>query len=157
MIRWYFSRIAPDDFEAVTTAIERSLAKLSPWCQEFQVDLPSLGRRWLRAEAKPEKLESGGARWAGYLSDVSADRSIQEAALDEERRLALAASSVSLGIWDLDLVSQTMSWNPQMYQLYGADPDTFQVDYESWFGCIVEEDRSRFLDRLGLLINDNIL
>ena len=59
-------------------------------------------------------------------------RRAAESLKQNEQRLALAASSAQLGIWDWDVVNNTMIWNEQMYRLYGVDASTSATGVEIW-------------------------
>lgn len=80
-----FGRILPEEKETVSLSIRRSAQQLSPWCEEFRVQLPSRGLRWLRGEALPERLADGSVLWHGYITDISAGKAIEE----ELRQLAV--------------------------------------------------------------------
>lgn len=57
-------------------------------------------------------------------------------------RLLLATESAKLGIWDWDLVNNTLAWDKGMYSLYDISPDKFHSLYESWFDRIHPDDRN---------------
>ncbi len=47
-------------------------------------------------------------------------------------RLSLATRAGGVGIWDWDIVNDTLVWDDQMYRLYGITPQAFGGAYESW-------------------------
>jgi hypothetical protein len=57
--------------ERVRASIRASADSLSPWREEYRVQLPERGLRWVRGEATPEELPGGGVLWHGYISDIS--------------------------------------------------------------------------------------
>ncbi|WP_259740737.1 CHASE domain-containing protein, partial [Pseudomonas poae] len=64
-------RIHPLDVERVRNSIRLSALQLSHWREEYRVQLPQRGLRWIRGEATPEELPGGGTLWHGYVSDIS--------------------------------------------------------------------------------------
>jgi diguanylate cyclase (GGDEF)-like protein/PAS domain S-box-containing protein len=56
--------------------------------------------------------------------------------------LQAAAAAGVVGIWDLDLVHDVLTWDPVMYQLYGVRPDQFSGALEAWSGCVHPADRA---------------
>jgi PAS domain S-box-containing protein len=48
------------------------------------------------------------------------------------QRLSLATESAQLGIWDLDLKQNVLTWDRRMYELYGIRPVDFAGAYEAW-------------------------
>ncbi|MHC8340122.1 sensor domain-containing diguanylate cyclase [Pseudomonas sp. HLT2-19-2] len=73
-----FTRIHPQDTTRVRASIRASADTLSPWREEYRVQLPLRGLRWLRGEATPEELPGGGVLWHGYISDISDLKRVQE-------------------------------------------------------------------------------
>jgi diguanylate cyclase (GGDEF)-like protein/PAS domain S-box-containing protein len=73
-----FGRIYPQDVSRVRASIRSSAQKLSPWREEYRVQLPQRGLRWVRGEATPEELPGGGVLWHGYISDISDLKRVEE-------------------------------------------------------------------------------
>ncbi|WP_236549889.1 diguanylate cyclase, partial [Pseudomonas corrugata] len=73
-----FSRIHPLDNARVRASIRASADTLSPWREEYRVQLPRRGLRWVRGEATPEQLPGGGVLWHGYVSDISDLKRVEE-------------------------------------------------------------------------------
>ncbi|RON08400.1 GGDEF domain-containing protein [Pseudomonas brassicacearum] len=73
-----FERIYPQDVARVRASIRISSQKLSPWREEYRVQLPVRGLRWVRGEATPEELPGGGVLWHGYISDISDLKRVEE-------------------------------------------------------------------------------
>jgi diguanylate cyclase (GGDEF)-like protein len=73
-----FERIHPQDVERVRASIRLSALQLSHWREEYRVQLPRRGLRWIRGEATPEELPGGGTLWHGYVSDISDLKRVEE-------------------------------------------------------------------------------
>ncbi|WP_130931876.1 GGDEF domain-containing protein [Pseudomonas sp. Sample_24] len=73
-----FTRIHPQDTTRVRASIRASADTLSPWREEYRVQLPQRGLRWVRGEATPEELPGGGVLWHGYISDISDMKRVEE-------------------------------------------------------------------------------
>lgn len=73
-----FSRIHCLDAARVRTSIRASADTLSPWREEYRLQLPQRGLRWVRGEATPEELPGGGVLWHGYISDISDLKRVEE-------------------------------------------------------------------------------
>ncbi|TWC19036.1 MULTISPECIES: GGDEF domain-containing protein [unclassified Pseudomonas] len=73
-----FSRIHSLDNARVRASIRASADTLSPWREEYRVQLPQRGLRWVRGEATPEQLPGGGVLWHGYISDISDLKRVEE-------------------------------------------------------------------------------
>ncbi|WP_339531447.1 diguanylate cyclase [Pseudomonas mucidolens] len=73
-----FERIHPQDAERIRSSIRLSALQLSHWREEYRVQLPRQGLRWIRGEATPEELPGGGTLWHGYVSDISDLKRVEE-------------------------------------------------------------------------------
>lgn len=73
-----FTRIHADDVERVSQSIAHSAEYLQRWGEEYRVNLPVAGLRWVRGEATPERLEDGSTLWHGYFTDISDLKRVEE-------------------------------------------------------------------------------
>ena len=87
--RLLFTRIHPDDREALVTALERSGSELTLCRALFRVQLPSKGQRWYKVDALPQREADGATLWYGFASDVTESR-LAEQALQRQHRMLLA-------------------------------------------------------------------
>jgi PAS domain S-box-containing protein len=57
-----------------------------------------------------------------------------------ESRLRLAVDGAGMGIWDVDLATDTLVWNRELYSLLGYAPDAGPVTRQMWRSRIYPED-----------------
>jgi PAS domain S-box-containing protein len=74
----------------------------------------------------------------------------QLAALSE--RLALATAAGRVGIWDLDVVQNKLTWDDLMFQLYGVSQNEFGGAYEVWRSSLHPDDRARGDEEVGMAL-----
>jgi PAS domain S-box-containing protein len=68
-------------------------------------------------------------------------------------RLALATAVAKVGVWDLDLVSNTATWDATMFEIYGFAP-TLRVRHEEWARVVHHQDLPVIEARLRKVIAD---
>jgi PAS domain S-box-containing protein len=78
-----------------------------------------------------------------YLSDITERKRAEEALKQGNERLLLATVAGGVGIWDLDVVNNKLTWDDQMFRLYGVAPDNFGGAYETWKERVHPEDVER--------------
>ena len=66
-----FTRIHPDDLKRISRSILESANELQRWQEDYRVQLPQRGLRWLRGDAMPERLADGSVLWHGFLTDIT--------------------------------------------------------------------------------------
>lgn len=107
--------------------------------------------RWEEANVLGESFNHMAAQLEAAFSNLVTEveaRKQSEAELREsearlktsEERVQLAVHASRLGIWDWDVVHDKLVWDDAMYALYDVDEDDFRGVFESWSGCLAEED-----------------
>ena len=76
------------------------------------------------------------------FSDVTEQKRAEQALAASEQRLRLAAETSEIGIWEWDLVRNTVGWDAQMFRLYGLPQrNSMQIAYQEWADAVHPEDR----------------
>ncbi|MBI4978481.1 MAG: PAS domain S-box protein [Spirochaetes bacterium] len=75
---------------------------------------------------------SSGIASIAFLTDITERIETEQQIRDSQERLALAATSAQLGIWDWDIVNNKMTWDDQMYRLYGVSKKSALSGIELW-------------------------
>jgi PAS domain S-box-containing protein len=75
------------------------------------------------------------------FADIT-DRKRSEALIKQSaERLGLATQSAKIGVWDWNLLTQTIAWDPLMFELYGVAPtDDSRIPYSTWTSAVLPED-----------------
>lgn len=55
-------------------------------------------------------------------------------------RLKLATEAAGVGVWEYDLVSESLIWDASMFAIYGVLPKDFSSTYEAWRSALLPED-----------------
>ncbi len=86
--------------------------------------------------------DTNGATYGlcGISTDISERKKAEETLRESEERLQLATQAAGIGIWDWDVVTNTLLWDESMYRLYGIQREDFNGAYEAWFRCIHPDD-----------------
>jgi PAS domain S-box-containing protein len=68
-------------------------------------------------------------------------------------RLSLATRAGGVGIWDFDVVKNTLTWDDQMFALYGITREQFGGAYEAWQAGLYPEDRAKGDEEIQQALN----
>ncbi len=85
----------------------------------------------------------GTKRSVVSMSDITERKAAEEALQKANERLLLAIVAGGVGIWELDVVKNKLTWDDQMFRLYGVTPDNFIGAYETWKARVHPEDVER--------------
>lgn len=81
-----------------------------------------------------------------YFRDVSARLDLERRLRERDEALSLAEASAGIGIWDADLVSETLRGTPEFFRLHGLDPVDEPVSFEVTRALRHPQDRERVVE-----------
>jgi PAS domain S-box-containing protein len=84
-------------------------------------------------------------RVVGSHVDLTNQRMIQE-------KLELALESTGTGVWEWDILTNSLIWDKGMYDLYGITETTFSGTYEAWTNGVHLEDQEASQNLVNLAI-----
>lgn len=73
--------------------------------------------------------------------DVAERRATETALIESEERLRLALDAGEIGIWDWDIVRNSITWSERMYALHGIDGATFKGEMGDFTRLVHADDR----------------
>jgi two-component system, sensor histidine kinase and response regulator len=76
---------------------------------------------------------------AGCTRDVTRRKQVESELLLLAQRLSLATAVAKVGVWDWDLVSNALTWDATMYEIYGIRPAD-SILYGQWSAAVHPED-----------------
>lgn len=76
----------------------------------------------------------------GMALDITERKRMEEILLQTTNRLSLATRAGGVGIWDWDIIRNILTWDDQMFALYGITRDYSGNAYETWKSGVFPED-----------------
>ncbi len=73
--------------------------------------------------------------------DITARKAAEELLQKNAKDLNEAQRIAHLGSWELDLLTNQLTWSDEIYRIFGIDPDTFEASYEAFLQAIHPDDR----------------
>jgi len=88
-------------------------------------------------------LSSTRERALRMASDITLKlRGSEERYRQLAERLDIATRSANIGIWDWDIVKNTLTWDDRMFSLYGIRREDFGAAYDAWLAGVHPDDRA---------------
>ncbi|EJN31324.1 PAS domain S-box/diguanylate cyclase (GGDEF) domain-containing protein [Pseudomonas sp. GM78] len=137
-----FTRIHPQDTTRVRASIRASANTLSHWREEYRVQLPQRGLRWVRGEATPEELPGGGVLWHGYISDITDTKRV------EEELRAQSVTDALTGIHNRRYFQERLTTEMARVERGGGELSVIMLDIDHF---------KRINDQYGHAVGDRVL
>ncbi len=77
----------------------------------------------------------------GMVEDITSRKNAEDALTRLNDRISTATRASQVGIWDWDILNNVLSWDDQMYALYGLKNDLFYGAYQAWFNGLHPDDK----------------
>ncbi len=74
--------------------------------------------------------------------DITIRKKAEEALRQVTERLSLATRAGGVGVWDFDLVLDRLTWDEQMFKLYGVSSEQFGGAYQAWKSGLYPADQA---------------
>jgi PAS domain S-box-containing protein len=145
------SRVHPEDFERVRTAMDYAVQTGSEFEVEFKVVWPDGSVHWLLSRGRPSFDQDGKPfRMGGTLIDITEKKRFDQAnqlahkylSDWEERYRSLISVSANI-VWTTDPIGQ-MNTTQSSWENYTGKTFSEYRDF-GWLSCIHEEDRDKFM------------
>ena len=87
------------------------------------------------------------------VQEASQLRVTEERLFKLNKKFAIAKDSAGIGLWEYDLVTQTLEWDDQMKRLYGVNDLEFNSKIDDWTNRVHPDDLSGVRDALQSCID----
>gem|GEM_PF-2522088 len=82
------------------------------------------------------------------LRDISPLKENEQKLRSANERLVLAQNFARAGIWDWDLATDKLNWSPELFRLFGLDPEKQTADFSTWQNILHPDDRQTAQKRI---------
>jgi len=87
--------------------------------------------------------EQGDAVAFLSFADITERKRIETELEQTNQRFSIASKAAGHGFWELDISSNTLRWDDQMFRLYGRSSLDAVLPYALWAGSLHPEDRAK--------------
>ncbi|MCJ2020040.1 PAS domain S-box protein [Methylobacterium sp. E-065] len=133
--------VHPDDLRGLMHAWEHARTHGTLYDTEARLRRHDGEYRWFLIRAEPMRDAAGRVvGWLGSDSDIHDRRRAEDDLREAREQLRLAVESTGTGIFDYDLVADSLVWDGRTRALFGLTPDAL-VSYETFLAAVHPHDR----------------
>ncbi len=132
--------LVPDDREAMTQRyMKRLQGEQAP--SRYQVRIMGAQRQVIWLEVDPVLVSwEGKPATLVFARDIAAIRLTEEALQESQARLNLAIEGAELGLWDLNIFTETLVFNTYACRIRGYPLEACSLDRKTWNASIHPDD-----------------
>jgi diguanylate cyclase (GGDEF)-like protein/PAS domain S-box-containing protein len=121
-MRW-LDAVHPDDRDPALLRWQEALQLGTPLASEYRLSVAG-EYRWVRVRGVPRHGPNGDIQeWVGTITDVTAQRTAEDARRSTQERYRLAARATRDAIWDWDLATDELAWGEATGSVFGFGAD----------------------------------
>jgi PAS domain S-box-containing protein len=140
------SMFPPDARQTLSAAVATASSGGPGWDLELPLIRFDNRRIWARTAGAVDFRDGKPVRLSGAIQDVTSAVEARQALTLANERTTLATDSGGIGIWDWDIVRNTLKCDAWMYRLHGKDPAAPSQPGDLWRDHLHPEDKD-FVER----------
>jgi len=134
--------IHPDDHDAIRQAARNTLENGEELQLEYRIVRPDRTERWLATTGRLEQdLHKKPRFLRGVTMDITERKKIETRLKEEETRLKEAQRIAHIGNWELDLMTNVLTWSDEIFRIFEIDKEHFGASYEAFLAAVHPDDR----------------
>jgi PAS domain S-box-containing protein len=149
--------IHPDEWPILEKAISEGFTLAKPFNLVFKILRPKNKIGWMQAIGKPEKNENGKIiKMYGTAQDITLQKKAELALKESEERFNMAMDASEDGIFDWNLVDNSIYYSPAWKKMLGYKYNELPNDFSVWENLVRKEDAEKSWKMQNDLINKKI-
>ncbi|MEO8532456.1 MAG: PAS domain-containing protein [Flavobacterium sp.] len=139
-----YERIFSQDRELFFQSLVKARKEVLPWEIEFRGILPKKGLRWFKISSKTELGVDGSVSFFGHVSDITDLKDKEEKLRISEERFQFALEASTVGIWDWDMVTNSVFYSSLSLKILELDSADIFDDPERWDKIVHPDDLPKY-------------
>ena len=146
-LEFIVQRTHPEDRAAVQKTIDRASIDGKDFDHEYRLLMPDGSVKYVHAVARAARDASGNIEFVGAVTDVTVAREAERKLRRSEAYLAEAQRLSHTSSWAWDVRRREFVYrSPEVYHLFGFDPEKDAVSLQPFRDRILPEDRGRVIE-----------
>jgi PAS domain S-box-containing protein len=91
----------------------------------------------------------------GLLTDITEHKHLDQMLRQTNERLDMAQRASGAGTWDWNILTSHLIWSPELFDLFGLDPQKSVASFEAWDSALHPEDRKIANSRINQALKEH--
>lgn len=136
-----------EDQNLVKNSIQKAIDDNSRWEIEYRIKHRDESIRYVYESGRAIVDSSGEVEYLdGFILEISDKKRYQKELEETKRRLETTIKASKIGLWEFDMVKDSIYWNRSSFNMLGYEDGEFELDYQTWISLIHPDDREK-IDR----------
>ena len=132
----------PEAQLVIADAVSQAMSEGRSWDLELPMVTAKNKSIWVRSVGRAEYEKGTVARVLGTCQNITTLVTQRQALETAHDRISIATESGDIGVWDWNIEKNAIDWTPQMFSIFGMNPDTKIIHYAVWINAIHPDDRA---------------
>ena len=143
----------PDDKARAGRAFVDANAAQTDLRVEYRLRAADGSYRWAFHAASPRFGENGEfLGYVGSVIDIDERRQAEQRLLESEEQLRLATEAAEIGLWDFDVATGTLFWQPRVRAMFGVSSDV-SISAQDFIAGLHAEDAASTMAAFALALD----
>jgi PAS domain S-box-containing protein len=140
----FMEAVHPDDRGVLDSAFNASLENREPFEIEHRLLLPDGRIKYVHEHCETNYDADGRPlRSIGTVQDITVRKEMENALRESRQMLTEAQRIAQVGSWELDHVSNKLTWSDESYRIFEIEPQQFGGNYGAFLDTVHLEDRDK--------------
>lgn len=133
------------DYQKVVKEFSEAMESQSAFSAEYKiVRQDNHEDRWVFEKSEVIRDENGSAKaMIGIIQDITKFKDQQDLLIRQQNRLKEAQKIAGVGHFEYNIEMDKLEWGEMVFELFGLDPETFEVTPENFLERVHPEDRDK--------------
>ncbi len=132
-----------EDRDKITELVSDAIANGTTWDTELRIITAQGNEKWVHAKGEAEVVNGKSVRLFGTFQDIDIRKKMEIKNRETTDRLAVAAKTGKIGIWEFDITRNRVVWSDETYHIFGIDKSETDNLQEAWASAVHPEDLVR--------------
>jgi PAS domain S-box-containing protein len=138
-----WTRIHPEDREAVQASVAESAESLTFWENEHRIVMPDGRIKWVHSRGVPTEMPDGSVVWDTLALEITTRKTAEERLRRSRAVLARTQRIAHVGSWEWEIEGDRVTWSEELFRIFGMEPEKAPSNWAEHAVLYPPEDMAR--------------